>query len=52
MIKKYGVVNEDSHCDFEPEKKAEYYDEKSDKIASKDNIDKLQTPAKIKSLNG
>lgn len=49
MIEKNGMLTEDSHCDFAPEKKAEYFDADSHKVASNEHKDKLKVPVKINS---
>ena len=44
---KYGEVTTESHSDFNPAKKAEYYDADGFEIADKANKNKLKKPVKI-----
>ena len=46
-IIKYGIVNEDSHSDFDMTKKAVYLDELGTGIADEANRDKLKQPVRI-----
>jgi hypothetical protein len=51
-MEKNGMLSEDSLSDFTDEKgkvkKAEYYDEETNLVADKDNVDKLAKPVPIK----
>jgi hypothetical protein len=47
---KYGIVNEDSHSDFDMTKKAVYYDELGTGIADEANKDKLIKPKFIEEI--
>jgi hypothetical protein len=51
MIEKNGMLSDKSYCDFEPTKKAEYYDEQSERVASGAHKDKLIKPVKIQEEN-
>jgi hypothetical protein len=44
---KYGIVDKDSHSDFDLTKKAKYYDELGTEIADEQNKDKLKEPKLI-----
>ena len=44
---KYGIVDTDSHSDFDLAKKAEFYDAEGLNIADAANKDKLKKPVKI-----
>lgn len=41
------MLTEESQCDFDPTKKAAYYDKRSEKVASEEHKDKLVEPQKI-----
>jgi len=41
------MLTQDSHCDFAPEEKAEFYDADSHQVASKKHKDKLLNPVQI-----
>lgn len=41
------MLSEQSHCDFDPSKKAKYFDMETEKVACEENKAKLKKPVEI-----